>query len=314
MEPPIIRIRPPEPGPARPTVRIADAAESETEPGAEATDDPAEPAELAADGKRRGWRGPAGVGVLLASMALSGVIALWVTRGASSTESMPDTSSPSTTIERPRALSVEVFEVIAPSTVVVATDRLTNDDEGNGEESTENAGLGTGVVANADGLVVTALHVVDGASLIELIFADGGIVTAQVVERIPDSDIALLLPDTTPGLIVPAVFGNADALRVGDEAFVVGNPIGLTASLSAGVISGFERSFAVPESGTVIDGLIQFDAAVNPGNSGGPLVNRRGEVVGIVTALANPSGEESFSGIGFAVTLDGSGGGIAPGQ
>jgi S1-C subfamily serine protease len=98
--------------------------------------------------------------------------------------------------------------------------------------------------------------------------------------------------------------GSTNTLRVGDEAFAVGNPLGLPGSMSAGVISGFDRSLPLDEEGNErLEGLIQFDAAVNPGNSGGPLLNRAGQVIGIVTALANPSGEGSFSGIGFAVPI-----------
>jgi S1-C subfamily serine protease len=92
-------------------------------------------------------------------------------------------------------------------------------------------------------------------------------------------------------------------LRVGDEAYAVGNPLGLAASMSAGVISGFNRSIPVEDSDRRLERLIQFDTAVNPGNSGGPLLNRQGHVVGIVTALANPSGQRFFTGIGFAVPI-----------
>jgi S1-C subfamily serine protease len=97
-------------------------------------------------------------------------------------------------------------------------------------------------------------------------------------------------------------------MRVGDEAYVVGNPLGLFGSMSAGVISGFERSFKLEDSEQRLEGLIQFDAAANPGNSGGPLLNRYGQVVGIVTALANPTEQDVFIGIGFAVPITTAGG------
>ena len=92
-------------------------------------------------------------------------------------------------------------------------------------------------------------------------------------------------------------------MRVGDEAFVVGNPFGLYGSLSAGVISGFNRSFQPVGSTSKLQGLIQIDAAVNPGNSGGPLLNRDGEVIGIVTGLVNPTRQDVFVGVGFAVPI-----------
>jgi S1-C subfamily serine protease len=99
------------------------------------------------------------------------------------------------------------------------------------------------------------------------------------------------------------VLGNVNAMRVGDEAYAVGNPLGLTGSMSAGVISGFNRTIPLNDDGDLLEGLIQFDTAVNPGNSGGPLLNRYGQVIGIVTALANPTENNTFIGIGFAVPI-----------
>ena len=108
--------------------------------------------------------------------------------------------------------------------------------------------------------------------------------------------------------MVPATLGNPGAMRVGSDAFVVGNPFGLEDSMSAGVVSGLNRSFQAPGSNQVLRGLIQVDAAVNPGNSGGPLLDRSGAVVGIVNALVNPSKEDVFIGIGLAVPIDVAGG------
>jgi S1-C subfamily serine protease len=167
----------------------------------------------------------------------------------------------------------------------------------------DEAGVGTGVVVNENGDILTALHVVAGAVEIEVFFADGSQATAEILSAEPENDIALLAPHRPPTLIVPAVLGSSRAMRVGDHAFAVGNPLGLVASLSAGVISGFDRSIPVRDSERRLEGLIQFDAAVNPGNSGGPLLNRHGHVVGVVTALANPSEQNTFIGIGFAVPI-----------
>jgi S1-C subfamily serine protease len=111
-----------------------------------------------------------------------------------------------------------------------------------------------------------------------------------------------------PELLNPAILGNPNAMRVGDEAFVVGNPLGLYSTMSAGVISWFGRSFTPQNSEQKLHDLIQIDAAVNPGNSGGPLLNRYGQVVGIVTALTNPSEQNVFIGIGFAVPINIAGG------
>src|SRR6516165_4023369 len=113
-------------------------------------------------------------------------------------------------------------------------------------------------------------------------------------------------PRSPPSMIVPAVLGGG--VRVGDDVYAVGHPLGLVDSLTAGVVSGLNRSIPVP-GGATLTGLIQFDAAVNPGNSGGPLLNRAGQVVGIVTALANPSQQGFFIGIGFAVPIGTAAGG-----
>ena len=104
---------------------------------------------------------------------------------------------------------------------------------------------------------------------------------------------------------MPAVLGGG--AQIGDETFAVGHPLGLVGSLSAGVISGLDRSFPLA-NGRTLAGMIQFDAAVNPGNSGGPLLNRNGQVIGIVTGLANPAGDDYFIGIGFAVPIGTAGG------
>jgi serine protease DegQ len=168
--------------------------------------------------------------------------------------------------------------------------------------------LGSGVVITEQGDILTSLHVVEKAAEIQLIFADGTRSSAQVTAAQPEIDIAVLRADQPPDFLVPATLGNPNALRVGDEAFAVGNPFGLYGSMSAGVISGFDRSFRVPDSDQRLEGLIQIDSAVNPGNSGGPLLNRSGHVVGIVVGILNPVQEEFFIGIGFAVPITVAGG------
>jgi len=185
---------------------------------------------------------------------------------------------------------------ITPSLVVVTAQRA---DPGNIDTR-----LGSGVVINAAGAVLTALHVVDGATRIQLGFADGSTAGATVLVTKPESDIAVLAPDRLPDLVVPAVM--AGPPPVGDAVYAVGNPLGLTHSLTAGVVSATDRS--IPTGRGQLSGLIQFDAAVNPGNSGGPLLNRAGQVVGIVTALANPANQDFFVGIGFAVPIATAGG------
>ncbi len=172
----------------------------------------------------------------------------------------------------------------------------------------ENRSLGTGVVVNQQGDILTSLHVVTGAASIEVTFADGTTSPAHVGTSEPQNDIAVLVADRLPAKVVPAILGNPHAVQVGSDAYVVGNPFGLYGSISAGVVSGLDRTAQAREGGPVLHGLIQVDAAVNPGNSGGPLLNRDGQVVGIVAALLNPTKEDVFVGIGFAVPIDVAGG------
>lgn len=197
----------------------------------------------------------------------------------------------------PPSYSSQVYQVIQPSLILVQT-------EFPGAAGHDDFGLGSGVVVDFSGDILTSLHVVDGATDIQVTFADGTQSQAVVVFAMPEKDIAILQALDPPLELYPAILGNPNALDVGDEAFVVGNPFGLYASMSSGVISGFNRTFDVPESNRQLQGLIQIDAAVNPGNSGGPLLNRDGHVVGIVTGIVNPMDEGFFVGIGFAVPID----------
>jgi S1-C subfamily serine protease len=189
------------------------------------------------------------------------------------------------------------YRMITPSLVTVTTQRT-------GGATTE-TGLGSGVVVNAGGAVLTALHVVDGATQIQVDFADGTRAAAQVTASRPEHDVAVLAVDRLPEVVVPAVL--AGPPPVGGTVFAVGNPLGLQRSLTAGVVSANDRTITPPR-GLALQGLIQFDAAVNPGNSGGPLLNGAGQVVGIVTALANPANQDFFVGVGFAVPITTAGG------
>lgn len=164
--------------------------------------------------------------------------------------------------------------------------------------------IGGGVVIDDSGVILTSLHVVRDAVEIQVVFADGTESKASVIARQPENDLAVLRANEIPDDLVPATLTSSATLRPGDEVVAVGNPFGITNSLSAGVVSGLGRAFKSPKTGDTLRNLIQFDAAVNPGNSGGPLVNRDGEVVGIVTALLNPTDQEVFIGIGFAVPIE----------
>ena len=207
----------------------------------------------------------------------------------------------------PPTFSARVYQAIRPSLILIQTKAP----GGDGETS---YGLGTGVFISQMGDILTSLHVVAGASEIQLSFADGTQSGAQIVAEQPQNDIAVLRALQPPAQVIPAILGNPRAAHVGDEAFAVGNPFGLYSSMSAGVISGFDRSFEVEGGDQTLHGLIQFDAAVNPGNSGGPLLNRNGQVIGIVSGILNPVEQEVFIGIGFAVpiTVAGQAAGLPP--
>jgi S1-C subfamily serine protease len=185
------------------------------------------------------------------------------------------------------------YQRIAPSLVTITT----------GDAAS--SALGAGVVINDRGVVLTALHVVSGSGPIRVRFADGTQATGTITKQEPANDIAVLGVDRLPSVVVPAILGGG--AQIGDAVFPVGNPLGLERSLSAGVVSGVDRPVKA-ENKRTLTGLIQFDAAVNPGNSGGPLLDRNGTVIGIVTSLANPAGQPYFVGIGFAVPIDTAGG------
>ncbi len=165
-------------------------------------------------------------------------------------------------------------------------------------------GVGTGVVITDKGIVLTNLHVVQHAQSVRLVFADGSESDAQLAGVRPEHDLAVLQALTIPDDFHAATLRSTHDLRPGDEVVAVGFPFGIGPSTSAGVISGLGRSFRSPEGTQDIGNLIQFDAAANPGNSGGPLVTMDGEVVGIVTGILNPTSHRTFVGIGFAVPIE----------
>jgi S1-C subfamily serine protease len=242
-----------------------------------------------------------GVAATLVALALYGAL-FPAAKPLTSNEVNDSISKALASVTPPPAFSEQVYEQIRPSLVLVEATPA-NRAAGSDEEH-----LGSGVVVDQAGDILTSLHVVAGALAIKLTFPDGTSSPAQIVAQEPEHDIAVLQAATPPNPIVPAVLGNPAAVRIGDEAYAVGNPFGLAGSISAGVISARDRTFKVESTGQTISGLFQIDAAVNPGNSGGPLLNRDGQVIGIVTALINPTNEKVFIGIGLAVPIDVAGG------
>ena len=174
--------------------------------------------------------------------------------------------------------------------------------------------LGTGVVIKDDGTILTNLHVVWGAKKVRVTFANGHESEAQMVGAQPENDLAVLRAISLPDDLIPATMRSTGDLAPGDEVIAVGHPFGIGPSVSSGVVSGLGREFRAPEGQQALTNLIQFDAAANPGNSGGPLVTTDGFVVGIVTAILNPNEQRTFVGIGFAVPIENAAGaaGMAP--
>ena len=233
---------------------------------------------------------------LAAVVVLLGVIAVLAIRlsgtPAASAPTPRPTPTPSASLTVPG-----IYQRVAPSVVTVRTGRE----------------LGTGVIVADNGTILTANHVIAGGGTVTVTFADGSTANAAVAAANPKLDIATLTPAKLPRVLVPATLGGG--ADVGAAIVAIGNPLGLTDSVSAGVISGLDRT-ADTDHGK-FSGLIQFDASVNPGSSGGPLLDVHGRVVGIVVSLATPDGQDAFAGIGFAVPIGAALGGASangPGQ
>ncbi len=197
---------------------------------------------------------------------------------------------------------------IGPSVVRVegqSSDRLSAKDP----ESFKDSGVGSGVVIVDTGLILTNLHVVQSADRIKVTFYDGTESEATIKSVQPEHDLAVLQAKNLPDDLQAATLRSTSDLQNGDLVVAVGFPFGIGPSVSAGVVSGLKREFQSPQGKRLLTNLIQFDAAANPGNSGGPLVTAQGEVVGIVTGILNPSAR-TFAGIGFAVPIENAAAGV----
>lgn len=246
------------------------------------------------------WRWLAAAGaVLVVAMAVIGTLAF---RLGSTSAALDQRSSPSPT-PTPRAsatplATTDLYTRLVPSVVLVTTSR---------------GSLGSGTVVTDRGLVLTANHVIAGGGDLTIVFADGTRSRAEVASADPRNDTAVLEPQKLPEVVVPAALGGLPA--VGADVVAIGNPLGLRQTTTSGIVSGLDRTSRT-RTGTV-KGLVQFDAAVNPGSSGGPLLDSQGLLVGVVVSIADPGKDEAWAGIGFAVpiatALAGGGDGTGPG-
>jgi S1-C subfamily serine protease len=238
------------------------------------------------------------VGCGLVIMALVVALALFAVNSGTTSQKVTTATSPSPSPSAAKTPTVtDIYNQVGPSVAVVRTAR---------------GALGTGVVAADDGTVLTADHVISDGSAISIVFSDGTKSAATVASADPKTDIATLTPATLPQTVVPATIGGS--AEVGGHVVAIGNPLGLTYSVSSGVISGLNRT-ADTDHGK-FSGLIQFDASVNPGSSGGPLLDAKGDVIGVVVSIAEPAGADAFAGIAFAVPIGaalGGGGGSGDG-
>jgi len=226
-----------------------------------------------------------------------------------------------TTLPSPAAKAAEIIRPSVVRVVGYGTEKTTpeakvekrgrNLAKGKPPEATDEApgqqverGVGTGVVIVDKGIILTNLHVVAGSETIKVTFFDGLESPATITGVQPENDLAVLQAQKLPDDLIPATMRSTADLQPGDQVAAVGFPFGIGPSVSAGVVSGLKRSFRSPEGKQELGNLIQFDAAANPGNSGGPLINMDGEVLGIVTAILNPTQQRTFIGIGFAVPIE----------
>ena len=186
---------------------------------------------------------------------------------------------------------VELFEKSEEGVVKIKVERI-------GSQG-DTGSVGSGFVYDNLGHIITNAHVVDGANKATVTFLDGSQYNAEIIGKDKFTDIAVIKVSEKPRLLHPLEIGDSSLLQVGEQVAAIGNPFGLSGSMTSGIVSQIGRLIAAQDSGFSIPDVIQTDAAINPGNSGGPLLNMRGQVIGINTAIQSISGE--FVGIGFAV-------------
>ena len=233
-----------------------------------------------------GWRWAVSTAaVLVVAMVIIAALAFKLGSGSATSANRASATATPTSAATATPLPVtDLYRQVVPSVVLITTSK---------------GSLGSGVIVTDTGTVLTANHVVSGGGGISILFADGTKTAATVAAANPKIDIAALVPKKLPEVVVPAILGGGVA--VGSDVVAIGNPLGLRDSTTTGVVSGLNRTTGTKVG--ALSGLIQFDAAVNPGSSGGPLLNTQGLVVGVVVSIADPGEDEAFAGIGFAVPI-----------
>jgi S1-C subfamily serine protease len=253
-------------------------------------------------GRLRAWaaRHPQLVSTLFSAL-VAGAVALAVT--LPNRQGAPQAAAEEAEEKLPMA--TEAYEAIRTAVVRVrGFGPEMKDKDATRGDAEEPYNVGTGVVILDNGTILTNLHVVNGASRVKVTFHDGLESDAVVIGTRPEDDLAVLRAQTIPDDLIAATMRSTADLAPGDPVVAVGFPFGIGPSVSAGVVSGLNREYHSPQGKRLLTNLIQFDAAANPGNSGGPLVTAGGEVVGIVTGILNPTEQRVSIGIGFAVPIE----------
>jgi S1-C subfamily serine protease len=207
---------------------------------------------------------------------------------------------PPATLTPEELANIRVYEKANPSVVNIDTSIVQYDRFF--MSAVPGQGSGSGAVIDRQGHILTNFHVVEGAQKIEVTFASNNSYPAQLVGHDAEQDIAVLRVDAPESELAPIEFGRSDNLRVGQQAYVLGNPFGLDGTLTTGIISSLNRTLGSRIEGRSMKSIIQTDAAMNPGNSGGPLLDSAGRMIGMNVAIASKSGQSA--GIGFAIPVN----------
>jgi putative serine protease PepD len=240
------------------------------------------------------------IGAALVGAALLGGVtgALVVDRAdESSTAATTTVTVPSQGISSPGPSIADLYKRVSPSVVEIQTQTASNTPFG----QQRGAGTGTGWVYDEAGHIITNEHVIEGATRVTVKFADGTEEQAKVVGTDRSTDVAVLELDNASKAPAPLGLGSAKSLEVGDPVVAIGSPFGLQGTLTSGIVSALDRTITAPD-GFTIDGAIQTDAALNPGNSGGPLLDEEGHVVGVNSQIASETGANN--GVGYAIPIE----------
>src|SRR3990170_175998 len=192
--------------------------------------------------------------------------------------------------------AADIYEQVRPAVV-----EITSTSSGRTPFGPQAQGMGSGIVIDDQGTILTNEHVISGADSLEVKLADGATLPAQVLGSDPGDDLAAIRVEAAGPDLTPASLGDSEALRVGDPVLAIGNPFSLEGTLTEGIVSATGRTFSPNGSSRPIRDMIQTDTPVNPGNSGGPLIDCHGKVVGVNTLIENPTGDNVNVGIAFAV-------------